>query len=55
MTTTMVTTETEQVKRLIEFATDVSQLATERLDLDLHRLLDDLHADLIDQLKEEEQ
>jgi hypothetical protein len=36
-----------QVERLIEFASDVTRLADERLDLDLRVLVDDLHADLI--------
>jgi hypothetical protein len=36
-----------QIERLIEFASDVTRLADERLDLDLRSLVDDLHADLI--------
>jgi hypothetical protein len=47
MTTTMVTTETEQMKRLTEFASDVTLLASRRQDLDLRALVDDLHCDLM--------
>jgi hypothetical protein len=36
-----------QVERLIEFASEVTKLADERLDLDLRSLVDDLHRDLI--------
>jgi hypothetical protein len=42
-----------QMKRLIEFASDVTQLADERIDLDLRGLADGLHADLLN-LKENE-
>ena len=41
-----------RIKRLSEFATDVAHLADHRIDLDLRRLIDDLHRDLID-LEEE--
>jgi hypothetical protein len=34
--------------RLTEFATDAAHLADQRLDLDLRRLVDDLHRDLIE-------
>jgi hypothetical protein len=38
-----------ELRRLGEFAAEVSWLAAERLhDLDLHRLVDDLHRDLND-------
>ena len=40
--------DTARIKRLTEFATDAAQLADQRLDLDLRRLIDDLHRDLID-------
>ncbi len=36
---------TAELRRLIQFAADVSQLANQRADLDLHRLIDDLHRD----------
>jgi hypothetical protein len=47
--TAMVTVqdETVQLRRLIEFASDVAELANERPDLDLRNLVDDLHHDLI--------
>ena len=47
--TTMVTdpiADTVKLKRLIEFAAEVSELATERPDLELRELIDDLHHDL---------
>jgi hypothetical protein len=50
MTTTMVAVaiaETAQMKRLVEFASDVNRLADERRDLDLRDLIDHLHADLL--------
>ena len=49
MTTAMMvaTEHAEQVKRLTEFAADVFDLATERRDLDVRALVDDLHADLL--------
>jgi hypothetical protein len=37
-----------RVERLIGFASDVLQLADRRADLDLRRLIDDLHRDLIE-------
>jgi hypothetical protein len=40
--------DTEQLKRLIEFAADVAELANERRDLELRKLIDQLHADLVD-------
>jgi hypothetical protein len=43
--------ETAELQRLTAFASDVSQLADQRADLDLRALIDDLHRDLID-LKE---
>jgi hypothetical protein len=55
MTATMVPVpiaEAVQMKRLIEFASDISQLASKRPDLELHRLIAELHAGLIE-LKEE--
>ena len=55
VTTTMVPvpiTATAELRRLSEFATDVADLADHRIDLDLRRLIDDLHRDLID-LEEE--
>ena len=45
--------DTAQMRRLIEFASDVTQLADERIDLDLRELIDGLHADLLN-LKEDE-
>jgi hypothetical protein len=46
-------TTNAQMRRLTEFATDVAQLADDRrIDLDLRRLIDDLHRDLND-LEEE--
>jgi hypothetical protein len=45
--------ETAQMRRLIEFASDVTQLADERIDGDLRELIDGLHADLLN-LKGEE-
>jgi hypothetical protein len=35
------------MKRLVEFAADVAELAKEWPDLDLRNLVDDLHHDLI--------
>ena len=45
MVKTMVETivDTARIRRLTEFATDVAHLANQRLDLDLRRLVDDLH------------
>jgi hypothetical protein len=40
-------TDTATMRRLIEFAGDVTQLANERLDLDLRELIDGLHRDLL--------
>jgi hypothetical protein len=43
MTTLVTTQEDETVqKRLVEFASDVAELAAERRDLDLRALIDDL-------------
>lgn len=39
-------TDTVQRRRLIEFAADVTQLADQRIDLELRELIDALHADL---------
>ena len=39
-------TDTVQMKRLIDFAADVHELANERPDLELRDLIDDLHRDL---------
>ena len=47
MTATMVAAETEQIKRLVTFAADASQLANERRDLELRDLIDQLHEDLL--------
>jgi len=41
-------------KRLIVFASDLSQLANDRLDLELRGLVDDLHADLLRSANEED-
>ena len=41
-----------RIGRLTEFATDAAHLADQRADLDLRRLIDDLHRDLND-LEEE--
>jgi hypothetical protein len=40
--------DTARVRRLTEFATNVAHLADRRADLDLRRLIDDLHRDLND-------
>jgi hypothetical protein len=40
-------TEQAELRRLVEFAADVADLAAERRDLDLHVLVDDLTDDLI--------
>ena len=42
------------MRRLIEFAADVNQLADERIDLDLRNLIDGLHADLTGLITEED-
>ena len=39
--------DTTQMRRLVEFASDVTRLADERRDTELRVLVDDLHADLI--------
>jgi hypothetical protein len=39
--------ETVQMRRLVEFASDVTRLADERQDIDLRALIDSLHADLL--------
>jgi len=39
--------EAMELARLVEFAADVNQLANERIDLELRRLVDDLHVDLL--------
>jgi hypothetical protein len=39
--------ETVQLRRLVEFASDVTRLADERRDLELRNLIDDLIEDLI--------
>ncbi len=44
--------DTARLRRLTEFATDTAHLADQRPDLDLRRLVDDLHRDLIE-LEEE--
>lgn len=41
-------TDTAQMRRLTEFATDVAQLADKRVDVELRELIDGLHADLLD-------
>ena len=49
MTPTMIAVpiaDTVQMRRMTEFASDVTRLADERPDLDLRALVDDLHADL---------
>jgi hypothetical protein len=38
--------DTAQMRRLVEFASDVAELADRRPDLDLRDLIDGLHADL---------
>jgi hypothetical protein len=45
---TAMVAEMARMRRLIEFATDAAQLADQRLDLDLRRLVDDLYRDLND-------
>jgi hypothetical protein len=40
-------TDAEQMRRLTDFASDVTRLAAERQDLDLRSLVADLHADLL--------
>ena len=52
-TDTAVIGATAKVRRLTEFATDAAHLADQRLDLELRRLVDDLHRDLIE-LEEEQ-
>jgi hypothetical protein len=49
MTTPMVAVpiDTVQMLRLVEFASDVLELADERRDLELHELVSELHADLM--------
>jgi hypothetical protein len=47
--------ETAQMRRLVEFASEVTRLAAERRDLDLRELIDELHADLIRFTDEEDQ
>ena len=44
--------DTARIRQLTEFATDTAQMADQRRDLDLRRLVDDLYRDLID-LEEE--
>ena len=39
--------DTAQMRRLTMFASDVTQLADERVDLELRELIDGLHADLL--------
>jgi hypothetical protein len=39
--------DTVQMKRLTEFASDITQLADERADLELRDLIADPHADLM--------
>jgi hypothetical protein len=51
-TPTIEAVDTVTIKRLIAFASDVSQLANQRPDLELRQVIDALYADLID-LKEE--
>ncbi len=46
-TTTDPATDAARIARLTTFASDVLDLADRRADLDLRRLIDDLHADLI--------
>jgi hypothetical protein len=50
METTIAVTITDaiEVLRLAEFAADVLELADERGDLELHELIDRLHADLLE-------
>ena len=51
MTPTMISVpiaDTVQMRRMTEFASDVTRLADERPDLDLRALVDDLHADLLE-------
>ena len=45
-TTAVPITDTAQMRRLLEFASDTAQLADQRLDLDLRALVDELHTDL---------
>jgi hypothetical protein len=40
-------TDTAQMRRLIEFASDVAQLADQRSDLDPRQFIDTPHADLL--------
>ena len=57
MTTTMIAVpiaDTVQIKRMTEFAADVTRLADQRPDLDLRALVDELHADLIHLTSEED-
>jgi hypothetical protein len=57
MTATMIAVSsatTAQMRRLVEFASDVAELADRRPDLDLRNLIDGLHADLIHLTPEED-
>jgi hypothetical protein len=47
MTATTVAADTAQIKRLVEFASDVFELANQRPDLELRELVDHLHGDLL--------
>ena len=47
MSVMMLADPTQQMRRLVEFASDVTRLADERGDTELRVLVDDLHADLI--------
>jgi hypothetical protein len=40
-------TESAQMRRLVEFASDVAELADRRCDAELRKLIDSLHGDLL--------
>ena len=54
MATMVAGAHTVQLKRLIEFASDVLEIANDRPDLELRELIDSLHADLIRLTPEED-
>ena len=47
MIATMIATDLAQLRRLTEFAGDVTRLADERRDLELRELVNELHFDLL--------
>jgi hypothetical protein len=45
--TTTIATDTAEIKRLTEFASDVTRLTDERQDIELRAIIDNLHIDLL--------